>query len=193
MTVLTQGRALAIWLRRRMNLGDDARCKVEDFLQQLGVVVDDLEIDSKLIDAVCAWGPEHGPVIFVNANGPHSAGFRGYRATLAHELCHLLIDRGGALPVGEIKGGNVPREIEARANAFAAELLVPASAAGRLMATTKGTPAQALERVCNRYGASQAIVAWQTLNSDTHLPRAVKAHAERVAARAGGFGSWTAR
>ena len=48
----------------------------------------------------------------------------GIHLTLAHELCHLLVDRdaGAELPPYP---GRAPKSIEQRANAFAAALLMP--------------------------------------------------------------------
>jgi hypothetical protein len=34
------------------------------------------------------------------------------RFTLAHELCHLLVDRKGSLPVAEVLGGATPNRPE---------------------------------------------------------------------------------
>jgi Zn-dependent peptidase ImmA (M78 family) len=49
------------------------------------------------------------------------------RITLARELSHLLLDRGGLRNLARFEGGtaNSDRLIEMRANAFAVELLVP--------------------------------------------------------------------
>ena len=180
-----QGRDLAHWLRERIGLGAEQACDVEPYLAKLGVLIEDLSVASKTIDAVCAWGPKHGPVILVNSRGPHAAGARGRRATLAHELCHLLVDRGGVLPLAEVKGGQVPRDVEARANAFAAELLVPATEAAVALASAGRTIEQELDRVCRRYGASRAIVAWQALNSGVILPERVKRYLLTVAPKLG--------
>jgi len=42
---------------------------------------------------------------------------------------HLLVDRKGFLPLVEVFGGYAPKGAERRANAFAAELLLPRSVA----------------------------------------------------------------
>jgi Zn-dependent peptidase ImmA (M78 family) len=47
------------------------------------------------------------------------------RFTLAHELCHLLFDRGEDRKVAVASGPWAPRDIERRANAFAAMFLMP--------------------------------------------------------------------
>jgi Zn-dependent peptidase ImmA (M78 family) len=54
---------------------------------------------SDRIDAVACWGPRHGPAVLLNREGRHAHTERGARATLAHEICHLLIDRQGSLPL----------------------------------------------------------------------------------------------
>lgn len=60
----------------------------------------------------------------------------GERMVLAHELCHLLIDRHQARPLKILSGPWAPPLLERRANAFAAELLLPTAA---LRAALKGS------------------------------------------------------
>ena len=50
---------------------------------------------------------------------------QGRRFTLAHELCHLLFDRDVGQRLAVASGPWAPRDIEKRANAFAAMLLMP--------------------------------------------------------------------
>src|SRR6202035_3436016 len=121
-----EGYAAANWLRKRSDAKDDRQFDVEKLLEAWGVAVVAREFAMSL-DAVAVWGPTHGPAIVINVNGMHSRSSRGRRATLAHEICHLLLDRNSALPVLEVLGGRVARGIEARAGAFGAELLLPRS------------------------------------------------------------------
>ena len=86
----------------------------------------------------------------------------GARFTLAHELCHLLLDTKGSLPVAEVLGGSVPNAPEERANAFAAEFLLPESAAG-LAYTTSANVQDALNSLTYKYGVTKTLAAWQIL------------------------------
>ena len=90
---------------------------------------------------------------------------------MAHELGHLLMDRGGLLPVAEVKGGAVSEEAEARANAFAAELLLPQKEAAAWMARAEKRGAKAaLAKLCRHYGVSKKSAAWQALKANVDLP-----------------------
>jgi Zn-dependent peptidase ImmA (M78 family) len=53
--------------------------------------------------------------------------------TLAHELCHVLHDRGYAKRVALVSGPWAPPGVERRANAFAATLLMPPDLVNRLI------------------------------------------------------------
>ncbi len=55
---------------------------------------------------------------------------------LAHEFCQLIVDRRQAVPLGILSGLGAPPVVERRANAFAAELLLPL----RGMVETVGWP-----------------------------------------------------
>lgn len=165
--------------------GREVLKKIRAQSAKLAPELEQLAGEAPSVASACAWGPEHGPVVLVNRRGTHAKGPNGRRATLAHELCHLLVDRGDALPLAEVKGGRVPREAEARANAFAAELLLPSAVAGAALEAVSTDPENAVERLRRKYGASQAIVAWQALNSDAveHLHPRIEAYLRQVARR----------
>lgn len=118
-----QGYALVHWLREELTLTDGA-VDPEALLLGWGVMIVEKEFDPQL-DALAVWGQRHGPGIILNSHAEsRAASINGRRTTLAHELCHLLIDRSRSLPIAEVLGGQAPRLAEQRANAFAAELLL---------------------------------------------------------------------
>lgn len=82
-------------------------------LESAGVFVLPMDLADRQVDAVTIRGT--GPVVAVILLRDDLPAERR-RMTLAHELGHLLLDREWTLPL---------RTIEARANAFAAEFLVP--------------------------------------------------------------------
>lgn len=98
---------------------------VEDQLDVLGIPVVDLPIASDQVDGGCICDDRHGPIVFVNPGSERAGTPWGRRMVLAHELCHLLFDRKAAMPLAVISGPWAPPRIERRANAFAAELLLP--------------------------------------------------------------------
>src|SRR5208337_2201925 len=95
-----QGRLLAEWLRGKPDIiAEDGLVYPEIILIKWNVKLAEIELRSQNIDALCAWGPKHGPTVLINRNGRLSHFPTGRRSSLAHEICHLLVDRKGSLPV----------------------------------------------------------------------------------------------
>lgn len=173
-SAFVQGYRLAEWLREQPSIQSaTGRVDPAGLLAGWGVRVQQVDFDATEIDAVGCWGPMHGPTIFLNLQGRRNVHDRGQRATLAHELCHLLVDRRSALPLAEVLGGQAPPDAEARANAFAAELLMPRQEAGKVMASGSDDPRRAINVLSRRYGVSTELAAWHARNSDVQLPRSV--------------------
>ncbi len=162
-----QGHRLAEWLRERMEFGTSP-VDPEAVLRAWRIEVREIDLSSAALDAVCCWGDRHGPAILINTRGRHAQRPQGRRSTLAHEICHLILDRRKALPLAEVLGGRVSRPVEARAKAFAAEFLLPRHIAGAAIASS-ADPAAEVERLARRFRVSREIVAWQARNSDTPL------------------------
>lgn len=168
-----QGIAIARWLRQRLELAPEKRVDPESLLQSWGVAVKVLDLGVPSIDAIGAWGPQHGPAVVLNVAGKHASSRNGRRTTLAHEIAHMLLDREGALPLAEVFGGRVPVDVEPRARAFAVELLLPQSvAAEELAAAPQGELERVVRRLSRRYGVSREVVAWQARNYGARLPAA---------------------
>ena len=121
------------------------------------------------LDALAVWGEQHGPAVVVNVDsrrfGRHLSGPAG-RATIAHEVCHLLLDRGRSLAAIDILNGRMPATVEKRAGAFAAEFLLPARVAAvewrksPLPVSREGI-ATVLRRLADRFNVSRQLAAWQ--------------------------------
>lgn len=166
-----EGYEVARAIRPELGHIDERGCiAVQEVLEQLGVQVRDVDLKTDSVDAVAVFGPKHGPAVLVNTSGTHSKGPRGRRTTLAHELCHLLLDRETSLPLVEVLGGRLPRRPEQRANAFAAELLVPSA---DVVAATRNNPPVSLtdwedlvQTIGRRFNASRAVAAWQVMNAN---------------------------
>lgn len=169
-----QGYLLASMLRAHLNC-ETGRVDPQQVLDTWGVSVQKFEINDLPLDAIAVWGAEHAPTILLNPAGPRTHHPTGTRSTLAHEICHLLVDMEGALPVAEVLGGNVPRAIEQRANAFAAEFLLPRAEARACVERDLqyvNTPTGRRDAIgitisglVDTYGASHETTAWQILNS----------------------------
>jgi Zn-dependent peptidase ImmA (M78 family) len=98
---------------------------VEAWLRDAGIAVEEMEIPDPTVDGGAVWDDAHGPVVIVNSASPRASTTWGRRMVLAHEFCHLLIDREAAISLKIISGPWAPPVLERRANAFAAELLLP--------------------------------------------------------------------
>jgi Zn-dependent peptidase ImmA (M78 family) len=104
-------------------------CDLETVLfQRLGIVVQDLTLESVTIDGMAISSPGMAPLVGVNLSGRFSSTRWGRRMTLAHELCHLLYDLSDDNSVGIVSNSWAPELLEKRANAFAAMLIMPREA-----------------------------------------------------------------
>ncbi|WP_295436561.1 ImmA/IrrE family metallo-endopeptidase [uncultured Thiodictyon sp.] len=159
-----QGYRLAQWLRAELTLAPDQRFDPLTLLNTYDVAVITERLDIPAIDAIACWG-EAAPFVIVNTHpDARSSTSHGQRSTLAHEICHLLVDRERALPVAEVLGGEVDVECEQRANAFAAEMLLPQAWAARVWATA-ASPDTALAALRDSHGVSRQLAAQHLLNT----------------------------
>lgn len=157
-----QGYKAALWLRGELeNLADPVDSA--SLLEAWGVTIAELpELDPRL-DAVAVWGKEHGPAILINPAGHHNQSVEGRRATLAHEIAHLLLDRGTHLPAGEVFGGTTPASLEKRARAFAAEFLLPREVVSDELSKAANLE-EAFHELRRNYQVSNELLAWQIWN-----------------------------
>jgi len=98
---------------------------VERLYQRLGIRVEEIALSDVDIRAVAIAGSHHLPAALININHDTTRWRSGRRFTLAHELCHILFDRGYGAKLALASGPWAPRDLERRANAFAAMLLMP--------------------------------------------------------------------
>jgi Zn-dependent peptidase ImmA (M78 family) len=157
-----QGHALAIWLRGQLGL-EHGPVDPAGLLDAWNVQVTDLPDLESDFDAVAVWGDKHGPAVFVNPEGRYSGSTGGRRATLAHEVLHLLVDRGRHLPIAEVFGGTTPVHLEQRARAFAAEFLAPRDAVASIVASSSSFN-KAFSEVQKRFRVSAELAGWQVRN-----------------------------
>lgn len=169
-----EGYDLAGLVRSEFQISDKA--EPDRILEHFGVRTVPVVV-SRSVDAVGCWGPKHGPAIVINRQGKHASTPLGCRATLAHELCHLLVDRARSLPLAEVLGGKSPYRTERRANAFAAELLLPRWAAKEAFKKHRDV-GPALDEVRAKYAVSKALAAAQLKNSNSGVYSAGLTNAE---------------
>ena len=111
--------------------GDAMFIDVRALLARWRVTVVERALRTKSIRGVALAGAGYAPTILINKTSDYNANEPGKRFTLAHELFHLLYDRGFARRVTHVSGPWAPPGVEKRANAFAAMLLMPRSLVAR--------------------------------------------------------------
>lgn len=161
-----QGHLVANWLRQKLGIADDQPVYPEKMLEEWGIEIQEHDLTGSPLVALACWGPQHGPAIFLNVGQSSIASHKHGRATtLAHEICHLLLDRDRTLPVVDVLNGGTPEKVEKRARAFAAELLLPRSSAADQF-RVEGSVQEAVTNLSERFGVSRSLAARQIDNSE---------------------------
>lgn len=145
---------------------DDDVVDVDDALERLGVTVADRELSDEAIRGIAISGAQHRPGILVNVRHSANEHLFGRRFTLAHELCHLLFDAEVGTHLAVASGPWAPRDIERRANAFAAMFLMPNRLVRRALSTLAGPlkTRNDVLAVANRLCTSFASTLWHLNN-----------------------------
>ena len=115
---------------------------VESHLAAFGVSVDDFTMEDEEIGGVAIARRERSPLILLNPHNQRNQFPSGRRFSLAHELCHLLYDRGAGAELALISGPWAPIELEKRAKAFAAMLLMPDALVERALGEAGASPSR---------------------------------------------------
>ena len=133
----SQGYELAEELHERfdMNFVKGGSVCLREMVDHLGVTVGDIALSDDKIRGISVVGPHHRAGIFINSRDGANAYPSGRRFTLAHELCHVLFDREAGSRLAMASGPWAPRDVERRANAFAAMLLMPHDLVRRTVST----------------------------------------------------------
>jgi Zn-dependent peptidase ImmA (M78 family) len=133
---LDQGIRAANIVRDWLGQADDSRVDLENLSRRLGIHVEPQSIPDKRLDGIATVGPRHGPAILLNrdtrrqGSGPADLE-RSLRFTWSHEIGHLVLDQNEWPALIDAARQRVPREVEVRANAFAAYLLLRPDVAHR--------------------------------------------------------------
>jgi hypothetical protein len=108
-------------------LGGDADgwVDIHFVVNNLGIEVSGIDLSDDEVRAVSVFGPTQRPHVFYNRRTRWGQSDAVQRFTLAHELCHLLLDREHGDELAIATGPWAPVGIEQRANAFAAAFLMP--------------------------------------------------------------------
>ncbi|MCW3848899.1 ImmA/IrrE family metallo-endopeptidase [Sphingomonas sp. LB-2] len=169
-----QGEVAAARAREVLHIASNERADIFAVAKALGVEVRSLVVEPRSFDGLAIWGTKYGPGAFLNTgSGRHRVREAippeenvSLRVTLAHELCHLLLDGDHTLGAIEVLKSRMPPSVEQRAKSFAGEFLLPTSSAAALW-IEKGRPSgrQALEELveelARQYGVTRSVAAWK--------------------------------
>jgi hypothetical protein len=111
--------------RDSLGFGPEEPVDMLELFKRLAIDSRHDELDDGNIRGVAIASPEHRPTVVINDRSPFSQSDKARRFTLAHELSHLLYDRGHGQRLAVASGPWAPPEVEQRANAFAAYFLMP--------------------------------------------------------------------
>lgn len=168
-----QGEAAANFVREQLGIASVQFIDVFTLAENLGVALYARGVQPSTLDALAVWGQRHGPAILLNKDSKRVSGRHGdlrrtwaARVTLAHELCHLLLDGGHALSAVEVLNGRMPLEVERRAKAFAGEFLLPSRVAADTWMRANSPRShdglrECLRQLSQRYGVTQSVAAWK--------------------------------
>jgi hypothetical protein len=183
-----QGEAAARFVRQRLEVAADLPVQMFEIASWLGIDVQHAPAESRTLDGLAIWGSRFGPGVFLNessrrilAHGnANVARSRGARVTLAHEVCHLLLDSTHALSAVEVLKARMPVGVEQRAKSFAGEFLLPTQTARRHWQDsgrpTSRTNLEALVgHLARTYLVTRSVAAWKVEHAarDDHVDLAV--------------------
>ena len=120
-----QGSMMGEEVARQLATSSETWVDIASVLDGLDILSSDTSFSDKEVRAITVFGGRQRPHIFLNTSFYSGNRETIRRFTLAHELCHLLLDRERGADVGIASGPWAPIAIEQRANAFAAGMLMP--------------------------------------------------------------------
>lgn len=154
---LHPGDSRARAVRRAWGLHDEPIPSMVALLRQRGIGTVWSTTTGTTLDGACARAPIPGVLVIYDEGNPTP--WRT-RATLAHELCHLLFDLGPERPVllspSVVRGPRLA-ELERTARAFAACLLVPTTGVHRLIGSSDPTSETAIAQVGSTFGVGRTL------------------------------------
>lgn len=139
-----------------LHSSDPAPVNVNHMVEALGVHLAEISLDDHSIRGVAIGGRSFLPTILINDAHNANSYPTGRRFTIAHELCHLLVDHAYARDVALPSGPWAPRDVERRANAFAAMLLMPVEKVSAAISDipTNANPRQYVDAVAEKLHVS---------------------------------------
>lgn len=184
-----KGYELAVLVREHLGIGRAPIRSMRELVEyRLGIPVVQLELPVAIAGATISASGHRG--IVLNTKGAN-ANVWIRRATLAHELAHILFDPEPRLLSVRVDSyaqmerntegaDGSPDEVEQRANAFAVEFLAPREAVKQLVPDVAEVRAEDIENVMSRFGIGRAAARFHVRNAwwrQAELPPESSIHA----------------
>ncbi|PZW38730.1 Zn-dependent peptidase ImmA (M78 family) [Humitalea rosea] len=189
-----EGEATARFVREWFGIADHHPLDIFAFAENLGIELRTLAAEPPTLDGLAVWGSRHGPGALLNTgsrrvlpNGTRDVrDSAGARVTLAHEICHLLLDGQNALSAVEVLKSRMPLRIEQRAKSFAGEILLPSKAAADAWYEAgkprrHGEVGQLVSDLAERFQVTRSVAAWKLEHGLEHLDIDISATLDAVA------------
>lgn len=191
-----QGEAAARFVREKLEIVGHGPVPVFAIAEELGVELRHMPSEPSTLMGLAIWGRHHGPGVFLNEASQiilknkkqDVISSRGARVTLAHELCHLLLDGGQAVSAIEVLKAKTPPSVEQRAKSFAGEFLLPTHIASQYWHDA-GRPRSHAEltvlthKLYEIYEVTHSVAAWK-------LEHAARDHGVDIAAQLDEVAPW---
>ncbi len=158
-----EGYRLARAYREELGWDDRPAPHLPDFLRSLGVDVGEVRLGDPGLHGLSLVGPSYRPTICVNANSSRAGPHWSRAMVLAHELCHLIFDWRPGEDFSILSDDHADWPTEARANAFAAELVMPNQGLVEVLAGRRVDEA-VLRDLMNRFGVGLQALTWHLYN-----------------------------
>jgi Zn-dependent peptidase ImmA (M78 family) len=169
-----QGEAAARCVRDWLTVGPDEALDIQEAMASLGVRVVAEAIEPETLDGLAVWGSRHGPGVFLNLASVRATQAEpeewgqdpAVRVTVAHELCHLVLDGSHSVSAVDVLKSRMPVAVEQRAKSFAGEVLLPSRTAGRWWHDA-GAPTgreglrEVLVALERQFGVPRAVSTWK--------------------------------
>ena len=169
-----EGEELATFVRQWLKLGPTEKFDIFGVVESLDVEIVVDAVGPTTFDGLAIAGNSYGPGAFINwqsgrireRDGSNLRNSAGARVTLAHELCHLVVDRQHSLSAIEVLRSRMPAAVESRARAFAGEILLPSITAAKIW-DEAGSPIErdalqaVLQTLVDTYEVSFSVAAWK--------------------------------
>lgn len=165
-----QGYQLAKEVRQHFQVSAEQAFPIAQVIEYLALSVHDTPFGCPGLLAMALWG-QSGPAILLNSDpDANTKASHVRRILLAHEFCHLLLDRDHALPVVDVLATyTTTTTTEQRAKAFAAELLLPRESAAKAYGQ-QTTLREAIRSLSQQFDVSPKVAKTQILNSGRASP-----------------------